>query len=257
MKKIFSVLFMFSLFSVTAQTVSTMSLSAPTLSNASTVTATLQTQLAYENVTLQAMIDKISGTVAGSVTVSGSVDGTNYVNLPDTFEPANVSGKQYHSWEFNNNNYLYWKATFLGAGTMSVTPAALLFTNGGGAKRSAVSMKDVSGAATTVTVTNTGVDYVSAQVSNWYNTVSIQSVVTKISGTVAGTVTLQGSVDGNGYVTVDSNFANFTSFSPTNQTTNTRIFVVTGSPYKYYRLSYTGAGTMAATLKGYVLPNKK
>lgn len=85
---------------------------------------------------------------------------------------------------------------------------------------------------------------------------SIQAVVTKSTGTVAGTVTLQGSVDGTNYVTVSSSYADVTSYNPTDVATSSKLFVVTGSPYRYYRLSYAGAGTMSASHRGYVLPNK-
>jgi hypothetical protein len=81
-------------------------------------------------------------------------------------------------------------------------------------------------------------------------------VVTKISGTVAGTVTLQGSLDGINYSTVNSNYVTASSYSPTNVATSTFRFIVTGSPYRFYRLSYTGAGTMSASHRGFVLPNK-
>lgn len=238
-----------------SQIVSTMPKSAVTLTNAATVTATLQTQSVCENITIQAIETKSTGTVAGSVTVSGSVDGTNYVNLPDTFAPADVAVNT-HLWEFTNNNYLYYKVTFLGAGTMVSTPAAYLFTSGATNKHASQNMlSNVS--LTSDTTINTATSYVSLPVTNWYNTVSIQSVVTKISGTVAGTVTLQGSLDGTNFNTVDPNYATVTSYVPTNVSTNTKVFVVTGSPYRYYRLSYTGTGTMSASHRGYVLPNRK
>ena len=104
------------------------------------------------------------------------------------------------------------------------------------------------------TVTNTGTKTVDIEVKNFYESVSVQLKITKISGTVAGTVTLQGSVDGSNYVTVDSG-ATITSaetFTATNVTTQTNIFIISGSPYRYYRMSYTGSGTMAARVYGYI-----
>lgn len=255
MKKLFSILILFTVFSANSQIVSTMPLSAVTLTNASTVTATLQTQSVCENITIQAIETKSTGTVAGSVTVSASIDGINYVVLPDTFAPANVATNT-HLWEFTNNNYMYWKVTFLGAGTMVSTPAAYLFTSGATNKHATQNLLSAY-SATSDTTDNTGTSYITLPVTNWYNTVSVQSVVTKISGTVAGTVTLLGSLDGTNYNTVDANYLNVTNYSPTNVATSTKIFVVTGSPYRYYRLSYTGAGTMSASHRGYLLPNKK
>ncbi len=255
MKKILSILLLFCLFSVTAQTVSTMSLSATHFTNTTAVTATLQTQSVSENITIQAVATKSTGTVAGSVTVSGSIDGTNYVNLPDTFGLTDITTNA-HIWEFTNNNYMYWKVTFLGIGTMNAVPVAKLFSNGLSNKHATQNLLSPFSAVKDTT-DNTATSYVTIGVTQWYNTVSIQSVVTKISGTVAGTVTLQGSVDGTNFSTVDANYANVVSYVPTNIATNTKVFVVTGSPYRYYRLSYTGAGTMSASHRGYLLPNRK
>ena len=57
-----------------------------------------------------------------------------------------------------------------------------------------VDMKSTSSKATD-TVTNTGSEVLTAQVNGYQADVTIQAVVTKVSGTVAGTVVLQGSVD--------------------------------------------------------------
>jgi hypothetical protein len=104
------------------------------------------------------------------------------------------------------------------------------------------------------TVTNTGTKTVDLEVKNFYQTVSLQLKITKISGTVAGTVTLQGSEDGSNYVTIDSGVTatSAETFTATNVATQTTIFIVNGSPYRHYRMSYTGSGTMAARIYGYV-----
>ena len=256
MKKLFSILALICFtIGLNAQVVSTMVKSATTMSNTTAVTATLQTQSVCENITIQAIATKISGTVAGSVTISASIDGINYINQLDTFGLTDVTTNT-HLWEFTNNNFMYWKVTFLGIGTMSATPNAYLFTSGASNKHAVINMLSPFSAISDTT-TNTATSYISLPVQLWYNTVSIQSVVTKISGTVAGTVTLQGSLDGTNFNTVDGNYADVTSYVPTNVTTSTKVLTVTGSPYRYYRLSYTGAGTMSASHRGYVLPNKK
>lgn len=254
MKKLLSILCLLT-FGLNAQVVSTMVLSATHFTNTTAVTATLQTNVCAENISIQAIATKSTGTVAGSVTVSGSVDGTNYVNQPDTFGLTDITTNA-HIFEYTDNKFLYWKVTFLGIGTMDAVPAAYLFSSGLGNKHIAVNMLSPFSAVKDTT-TNTAESYVTIPVGQWYDNITIQSVVTKISGTVAGTVTLQGSIDGTNYQTVDSNYANSTSYVPTNVTTNTFMFVVTGSPYRYYRLSYTGAGTMSASHRGYLLPNKK
>lgn len=257
MKNLLSIIFLLA-FSVglNAQAVQVMTKSATTMTNSTAVTATLQTNATSENVSIQAVVTKSTGTVAGTVAVSASLDGTNYVALTAASNTLALTDQTTNTAIFpqTKNNYLYYKVTFTGAGTMVATPSASLLTAGSSNKHVVQNM--VNSSATTQTTTNTGTSYLSLPLSLWYNTVTIQSVVTKVSGTVAGTVTLQGSIDGTNYVIVSSSYADVTSYSPTDVATSSKLFVVTGSPYKYYRLSYAGAGTMVATHRGYVLPNK-
>ena len=257
MKKLLSILSILLMFGLNAQTVSSMVNSATTMTNSTAVTATLQTKSCAENISIQAVVTKSTGTVAGTVAVSASLDGTNYVSLTASTSTLALTDVATNTAIFNytKNNYAYYKVTFTGTGTMVATPSASVFSSGITNGHAVVNMtSNVS--LTSDTTDNTGTSYVGLSVQNWYNTVTIQSVVTKISGTVAGTVTLQGSVDGTNYVTVNSSYADVTSYSPTNVATSSKLFVVTGSPYRYYRLSYTGAGTMSASHRGYVLPNK-
>ncbi|MES2382464.1 MAG: hypothetical protein V4538_15560 [Bacteroidota bacterium] len=254
MKKILAISCILS-FGLNAQSVSTMIKSAVTMTNSTATTATLQTIVAHQNVCLQAVVTKSTGTIAGTVTVAGSIDGTNYITFGDSAYLADVTTNT-HLWALTNNDYLYYKMTFLGTGTMVATPVGKVYTNGSGSNHYVTNMLSPFSAVKDTT-DNTSTSYVSLEVTKWYDDIAIQSVVTKISGTVAGTVTLQGSLDGTNYNTVNSSYANVTSYVPTNVTANTKIFVVTGSPYRYYRLSYAGAGTMSASHRGYVLPNKK
>lgn len=259
MKKVLSIVCLFLLVGYSnAQVVTAMTKSAVTMTNSTAVTATLQTNAVAENISIQAVVTKSTGTVAGTVQVSASLDGTNYVNLAAASSTLALTDQTTNTGVFvyTNNNYLYYKLTFTGTGTMVATPSASVFSSGLSNKHAVRNMvSNVS--LTSDTTANTGVSYVGLGVTEWYNTVTIQSVVTKISGTVAGTVTLQGSIDGTNYVTVNSSYADVTSYSPTDVETSSKLFVVTGSPYRYYRLSYTGAGTMSASHRGYVLPNKK
>lgn len=254
MKKLLSILMILS-FGLNAQTVSTMIRSANTLTNAATVTASLQTQTVCENITLQAVVTKSTGTIAGTVTVSGSIDGVNYIAIPSATLALTDVATQSKTFEFTKNDFMFWRVTFTGSGTQVAIPNAYLFTSGSTNKHAVSNMLSPFNAISDTT-TDTGVSYVSLGVSQWYNTIAIQSVVTKISGTVAGTVTLQGSLDGINYSTVNSNYVTASSYSPTNVATSTFRFIVTGSPYRFYRLSYTGAGTMSASHRGFVLPNK-
>lgn len=98
------------------------------------------------------------------------------------------------------------------------------------------------------TITNTGTEYATLQVKSSGSIISIQAVVTKLSGTVAGTVILQASNDGLNYVTIGSD-----TLTLSNVTTNSYLFTVSNHPYIYYRLKATGSGTMSATLKGWLV----
>ena len=107
-------------------------------------------------------------------------------------------------------------------------------------------------------MTNTGTGTNVYEIKSGYESLTIQSVVKKTSGTVAGTVTLQGSNDGTNYVTVAAAYAlgSVVTFTATDVSVQSVQFVVTGNPYKYIRVSYTGSGTMVATLKSYLIAQK-
>lgn len=104
-------------------------------------------------------------------------------------------------------------------------------------------------------VTNTGVAASTSKVTGSTAHVTIQSVFTKTSGTLAGTATLQGSVDGVNYVTIPtasivSATATYTVTDVANQSV---VFVINRNGFLYYRISWTGTGTMAGTLASYIL----
>lgn len=107
-----------------------------------------------------------------------------------------------------------------------------------------------------VTVTNTGTSACSLKVSKAYNTVSVQGVFTKTSGTLGGTATLQGSIDGVTWETVPVSLVagGASTYTVTDTASQGKTFVVTGSPFLYYKISWTGTGTMVGTVSGYVLP---
>lgn len=107
-----------------------------------------------------------------------------------------------------------------------------------------------------VTITNTGTSACSLKVANPYHTVTVQAVMTKTSGTLAGTLTLQGSVDGTSWETVPTSLVAgaASTYTVTDVASQAKTFVITGTPFLYYKLSWTGTGTMAGTLSGFVLP---
>lgn len=67
--------------------------------------------------------------------------------------------------------------------------------------------------------------------------------VTKISGTVGGTATLQGSHNGTDWAGI------VTAYTVTDGT-QTKSFDFDRSKYSYYRINVVGTGTMAASIKG-------
>jgi hypothetical protein len=105
------------------------------------------------------------------------------------------------------------------------------------------------------TVTNTGTAYLTVRASqNNTSYTTVQVVVTKISGTVGGTISLQGSVDGSSYKALNT------------EETQTALATITaadasgvyhwrlrGNPFQYYRVSWTGTGTMAASFTSQLL----
>jgi adenylyl- and sulfurtransferase ThiI len=76
-----------------------------------------------------------------------------------------------------------------------------------------------------------------------YKGVVFNPVFTKISGTVAGTIKLQGSLDGSTYTDVASQ-----TLTATNIATGQTLWYVTAPLARYYKITWTGTGTMSAVL---------
>ncbi len=227
-----------------------------TVTNSGTAYVQLLAQSTYEQISIEAVVTKISGTVAGYVLLSGSVDGTNFINLnTDTLSNTDVTTNK-KIWVLTGNKYLYYRLTATGSGTMAASIKGYVL--GAGQKTNLHTSFNMKSATNydTVVVNNTSTKYVTLQLQSWYTSTNIQVVVTKLSGTAGGTVTIQGSNDGTNYVTVDTNYSTAQTLSVANQTTNTKFFILTGSPYSYYRASYTGTGTMSCRIRAYLLPNK-
>lgn len=85
-----------------------------------------------------------------------------------------------------------------------------------------------------------------------YATVTVATVITKVSGTVGGSVALQGSIDGINYYAI-SGASNLTLTDVASQGT---LWTLTNSPYSYYRVLSTGTGTMRAVVTAKILPKK-
>jgi hypothetical protein len=101
------------------------------------------------------------------------------------------------------------------------------------------------------TVTNGGTSYLGnvAPVKG-SDKVTIQVNCTELSGTTAGTITIQGSLDGTNFKAIpteetQTGVATATALDVASQTF---VWRFSGSPFPYYRVSWTGAGTMSATM---------
>jgi hypothetical protein len=77
--------------------------------------------------------------------------------------------------------------------------------------------------------------------SSWKTGISFIVVVKKISGTVAGSLELQGSMDGTEFALLG------TATTPSDASKNYKFS--TTEKYAYYRISWVGAGTMSASFK--------
>lgn len=87
------------------------------------------------------------------------------------------------------------------------------------------------------TIKNTGTVSKFITLSGGYNGTSVQVVLSKISGTGAGTVQLQGSLDGVNYVNLGS------AFTITDVATQSQVFYVTNPLPGKIKVLCTGSGT--------------
>lgn len=79
-----------------------------------------------------------------------------------------------------------------------------------------------------------------------HSAVTMQVVLTKVSGTVAGTTKLQGSLNGTNWEDIGS------AFTHTDVASQAKAFTQTGgSPYTFYRTITVGTGTMKAQVRVY------
>lgn len=92
------------------------------------------------------------------------------------------------------------------------------------------------------TVTNATAEGPVLQVKGYQASVSIVLLITKISGTVGGTVSWQGSNDG-------VNYSTLTSTETVTDATNVYDYNESPKRYLYYKALITGTGTMSASYK--------
>lgn len=100
------------------------------------------------------------------------------------------------------------------------------------------------------TVTNTATTFITCKKLNDVNAsfTTVQVNVTKISGTVGGTISLLGSLDGVNFKALNTAETQ-TALATITATDATNVYHwrLNGSPFLYYRVSWTGTGTMSAS----------
>lgn len=94
------------------------------------------------------------------------------------------------------------------------------------------------------TVTNTGTGTATSEkLDTDFRNVTLQCLITETSGTTAGTFKAQGSSDGANWSDIASATATVTDVA-----TQTLSISMTDKIYPYYRINYTGTGTMVAVM---------
>lgn len=112
---------------------------------------------------------------------------------------------------------------------------------------------------TSDTVANSGTAYLSTVVVSPAPavTTTIWVGVTKLSGTVGGTITLQGSIDGTNWKALNTpNTQTALATITATDASNTYHWIISGSPMPYYRVSWTGTGTMSASFTSKMFRSK-
>lgn len=104
------------------------------------------------------------------------------------------------------------------------------------------------------TVTNTGSGALLSKRIAGPGSVTIQVNVTKVSGTVGGTISLQGSLDGTNYKALNTEETQ-TALATITATDASNVYHwrLSKSPFLYYRVNYAGTGTMVATFTATIL----
>jgi hypothetical protein len=102
----------------------------------------------------------------------------------------------------------------------------------------------------TDTTTNSGTGSVKCRaIDGAGTTTTVFVTVTKLGGTVAGTLTLLGSLDGTNYKALTTpNTATALATYTATDATNRYVWIISGNPFRYYKVEHVGTGTMSATL---------
>lgn len=103
------------------------------------------------------------------------------------------------------------------------------------------------------TITNAGTAYVQKQFSGSAASFGVQVAITKVSGTLAGTLTLSGSIDGTNFYTIGS-----TQTITDTAGTKYYLFTLDGNlaPYTHYRVTGAGGTTCVYYIDGSMIGKK-
>lgn len=134
------------------------------------------------------------------------------------------------------------------AGTAS---AQLNMYNGG----TTYSLANVnSNAVLSDTVTNTGSGALTCRRLVGAGAIGIQVNVTKVSGTVGGTITIKGSLDGTNFVALNTEETQTALATKTAaDASGSYHWRLTRNQCAYYQVSWTGTGTMVATFTAQII----
>lgn len=175
-----------------------------------------------------------------------SLDGDKYHDNGVEFEVGSKKAKQLEARG--------WVEIIGKVAGMFLLFAMLSFTPEAKAQQSVLSdLKSVYN-LTRDTVSNTGTIYLTSGRVAGPGDVTIQVNATKISGTVGGTISLQGSLDGTNFKALNTAETQ-TALATVTATDASNVYHwrLNGSPFLYYRVSWTGTGTMAASFTAKIL----
>jgi hypothetical protein len=128
MKKLFLMLMLAVVaIAVSAQRGRVITLDVDTITDAGTTSVVLPAFTGDDMVTIQAVYTQLTGTAAGTATLEGSVDGTNYVALTDYAgfikgypnDSLTITNGATTSWVVQGNGFYKYRVKNVGSGTQS------------------------------------------------------------------------------------------------------------------------------------------
>jgi hypothetical protein len=109
---------------------------------------------------------------------------------------------------------------------------------------------DLSVSAAEDTLTDAGTSNLTTTIQGQRSVITFQLSVSRVSGTAAGTAKLQGSINGTNFFDIGS------AYTITNVASQHNVWIVTQSPYTFYRINIVGAGTQVIAPTGKALIRK-